>query len=702
MDNKQLELSDFMGELETDPLTNSTCVILDGCSTNLTWRGLFDSKEYDTLSCVTYVSSPNFFVKSVGDFQNVHIIIGIEKEDVRKAFAESMATRLNNEGTKFFELLPESGKQKVLEQRMKIRFSKANSIIHSKFYLLSNSVNGNTRLITGSANLTQTAFDNSIQQYEDVIAFDNHPLFEIYQKRFEYLNTVTENYIPKEAIEKYKLGKMISMADYTPEERTDELIQILQRENIVPVCNESVLKYIQEAQSESEKEIIKTKTTFEVIASVGRKKRGDTSGTYILKTDKELEKARTKIIDILFRHTYTEAALQRFCLTYNDADKKMYHIFHNVETEQGREPEIYDRIASKEEIHDSIQNLLKFITAYQKFVTVQDADENSLSRIFEVIIYAFMSSYIFKIRQETSGSKSDIPIMLVIAGRAASGKSNLLAYVDRILTGRQLQIEQHYFQYKKIEKKNDISNLFLSDNTSPILVDEVPSSFFNSKASNKGEELIKYLSNTLDNKHPVMICTTNTNGFNIPSQVVRRIYFLKVDACFDEKYKAEANAYYGQVMEQANNLLFRDFCFRMGERIKQNIPLLSPDTSDYLVTAREIFMEYFDIAEVKIPDYFPKTPYNDYDSRGRNMWKTLYLQEKEKFIFTPARKGKEATLSINIKDIVSSKLDKDLYLNYLKPGVLVEESGVFTVLRANEFYKWIGVKTLSKWSFWKN
>ena len=242
----------------------------------------------------------------------------------------------------------------------------------------------------------------------------------------------------------------------------------------------------------------------------------------------------------------------------------------------------------------------------------------------------------------------------------------------------------------------------MSDNTSPIFVDEVPSSFFNSKASNKGEELIKYLSNTLDNKHPVMICTTNTNGFNIPSQVVRRIYFLKVDACFDEKYKAEANAYYGQVMEQANNLLFRDFCFRMGERIKQNIPLLSPDTSDYLVTAREIFMEYFDIAKVKIPDYFPKTPYNDYDSRGRNMWKTLYLQEKEKFIFTPARKGKEATLSINIKDIVSSKLDKDLYLNYLKPGVLVEESGIFTVLRANEFYKWIVMKTLSKWSFWKN
>ena len=48
------------------------------------------------------------------------------------------------------------------------------------------------------------------------------------------------------------------------------------------------------------------------------------------------------------------------------------------------------------------------------------------------------------------------------------------------------------------------------------------------------------------------------------------------------------------------------------------------------------------------------------------------------------------------------KIYSSLYLNYLKPGVLVEESGIFTVLRANEFYKWIGMKTLSKWSFWKN
>lgn len=66
-----------------------------------------------------------------------------------------------------------------------------------------------------------------------------------------------------------------------------------------------------------------------------------------------------------------------------------------------------------------------------------------------------------------------------------------------------------------------------------------------------------------------MICTTNTGGFSIPAQVARRIYFLKVDACFNEKYKSEANAYYEDVMANASNILFRDFCSKMGELIKQ-------------------------------------------------------------------------------------------------------------------------------------
>lgn len=74
--------------------------------------------------CVTYVSSASFLSRAIDKFKNVKVIIGIEKEDVRKAIAESINARVMQEGTKFFEELPDTGKEKLLERSLEIRYSK--------------------------------------------------------------------------------------------------------------------------------------------------------------------------------------------------------------------------------------------------------------------------------------------------------------------------------------------------------------------------------------------------------------------------------------------------------------------------------------------------------------------------------------------------------------------------------------------------
>lgn len=457
MGMEQMDMFSFVDNLNKDPVTNTTCVVMDGECKDVAWDELFDAEKYDQLLCVTYVSSASFLSRAIDKFKNVKIIIGIEKADVRKAIAESINARVMQEGTKFFEELPDTGKDKLIERSLEVRYSKTEYIIHSKLYLLSNSESGENRLIFGSANLTNTAFNNAVHQYEDIMVFDNNLMFDIYKKRFQHIYSITEDYVPGEVINKYKEGKLISMVDFTPEERTEEIIEILKKENIVPVCNETILKCVQEAQSENEKEITETKATFEVIVAAGKKKRGDKNGNYTIKSAQELESSKGKIIDILFRHTKTEMNMQRFSLTFNDTDKKQYIIFPKKDDcTEARAPEVFDRKATQEEIRSSMENLMQFLMAYKNFVSdTEDGDEN-LSRILEAIMYAFASTYIFKLRQENTGSKSDIPIMLVIGGRAASGKSNLLAYIDRILSGRQLLVEQHYIQYKQIEKRDTV------------------------------------------------------------------------------------------------------------------------------------------------------------------------------------------------------------------------------------------------------
>lgn len=689
----QFTLDQFIEDRGKDPVTNSTCIVINGECKNIDWKELFDGNKYDLLDCVTYVSSADFFFKATNGFDRIRMIIGIDKEDVRRAIAENIRVSTNNEGVTFFEKLSEKNKQRLIDKQIEVRYSKADCVIHSKIYLLSNSETGDNRVIIGSANFTNTAFECKINQFEEVMVYDNDSLFETYQRRFNYLYVQTEDYVPRKAIENYKNGKFISMADLTPEERTDELIEVFKEKNIVPVCNEKILDYVQEAQVEEEKEVAEVKTTFEVIASLGKRKRGDKSGNYELKNAEELSVAKGKIIDILFRHTKTEMEISRFSLTYNDADKKQYIIFGQDE-KTARAPELFDRKASDEEIKFSINNLTHFINAYAKYVSNQENSTQNLSRIFEVILYSFASAYIFKLRQETIGNRADIPIILVIGGRASSGKSNMLAYIDRILSGRKLSYDHHYLQYKQVDKGGKLGDLFNSNNTYPLLVDEVATSFFNSKSSNKGEELIKFLSNTLDSKHPVMICTTNTTAFNIPAQVARRIYFLKVDACFDEKLKNEANKYYDSVMNEADNILFRDFCFRMGEKIKASESLFTEKSSDYLGIVREVFKEYYAVAQTELPKYFPLDLYSDYESRGRDMWRTLYDQETENFIYKDSKDLKEPTLTINLKELMpaNNKQEAQVYMNYLRQDIFIEDAGVYVVLRAKLFYDWIGVK----------
>ena len=695
----QISLTDFIIEKEKDPITNSTCVIIDGKCKNIDWRDLFDGEKYDTLFCVTYVSSVEFFLKATKSFKTIKMIIGIDKEDVRRAIAENFRANANDDGEKFFEKLSESDKKKLIDKEIEVRYSKVDAVIHSKIYLLTNEATGDNRVILGSANLTNTAFECKINQYEEVIVYDNDPIYETYKRRYNFLYEQTEDYVPRKVIENYKNGKFISMADLTPEERTDELIETFRAKNIVPVCNEKILDIIQEVQAEEEKENAEVRATFEVITSLGKKKKGDKNSKYEMKAQNELTAVKGKIIDILYKYTKTEMEFNRFSLTFNDADKKQYIIFNQTENSR-RAPELLDRIASTDEIKHSLRNLTAFIDAYGRFVSNPDGSNENLSRIFEIILYSFASAYIFKLRQETIGNKADIPIILVIGGRASSGKSNMLAYIDRILSGRKLSYDQHYFQYKLVDKGGRLADLYSSENTYPLLVDEVPTAFFNSRAASKGEELIKYLSNTLDSKHPVMICTTNTTAFSIPAQVARRIYFLKVDACFDDAKKSEANKYYDSVMNDADNLLFRDYCYRMGERIKEGEGLFLDNTSDYLGVTRQIFEEYFGMAQMDIPEYYPKELYKDYDSRGKEMWRTLYDQAQGSFDYKKTKGMKEATLTVNLKDLVTqNKSDTQLYMNYLRQDIFIEDAGVYVVLRAKPFYEWIGVKGKKKLFF---
>ncbi|MBD8522741.1 phospholipase D family protein [Lysinibacillus fusiformis] len=116
--------------------------------------------------------------------------------------------------------MPEEVQERIRAERYQVRYSKKNDPIHSKVYLLDGK--DDKRVMIGSANFTEQAFSHR-KQYEELLVFDNSPLFELYEQRFNEIYEETVDFVP----EKYKynfIGELINVAD------PDQLFEALMEE----------------------------------------------------------------------------------------------------------------------------------------------------------------------------------------------------------------------------------------------------------------------------------------------------------------------------------------------------------------------------------------------------------------------------------------------------------------------------------------
>nr|WP_295974228.1 phospholipase D family protein [uncultured Bacillus sp.] len=108
-----------------------------------------------------------------------------------------------------FQSLPEDIQELLKQERYQIRYSKKYNPIHSKLYLMDGLKD--TRVMVGSANFTDTAFSQR-KQFEELLVFDNSPLFDIYSQRFQDIYRHTVDYIP-EKIKQKLICDPVNIAD---------------------------------------------------------------------------------------------------------------------------------------------------------------------------------------------------------------------------------------------------------------------------------------------------------------------------------------------------------------------------------------------------------------------------------------------------------------------------------------------------------
>ncbi|KYG58501.1 restriction endonuclease PLD domain-containing protein [Planococcus maritimus] len=687
MDEKN-QLSLFEEEKSTPSKTPFLHIIFNGEVKGMSLEDLFDTETYTELKAVSFVASPQFFFKTAKRFKSVELILGIEDGHVAGNFAEGLENLLDIENrTRYVQSLPKDIQKEIQSNRFQIRYSKKGTPIHSKVYLLTG-VKDN-RIIIGSANFTETALGNQ-KQYEELLVFDNHDLFEVYTKRFHDIYQETVDFIP-EKVKSTLLLEPVNIAD--PEVLMDILLDEIENKRIMVDLTEAEVEVIQQATqkiADQKEEAIQLNQVIEVITRVNRK----TKKRELL----PIKSLRAKTVTIKSKLSKISKnsveADRRRQLVYHTATNKLYTPAPFTEEDGSKPLDLFSKeIKERNVLKQQLELINKFIDAYHLF-TVQN-DPKVQSRIAEAILYAFASAHIWKMRDHYANEEGrenvrrHVPPFLIIAGRSMSGKTSALEFISQLLGN-----PDPYMAYEKISGRNILNDFFHSSNVSPLLIDEIDTKFFRSTAADKGERFIKDIANNLTGPHPVLIGTTNATGFDVNIQSSSRLYYLQINNSFKTEKVAESNNYLSNIMNKTNASLYQDFTHRMGILIQDGENFYT--TKDFLSSARRIFKDYYREFNIPIPEWFPEQKFDDYLDRGRRIWQEIYKSHEGDFDFR-----KEDSVLVHIENIaVPKSRDRDALLNYLPSGCITEDSSVL-LLDQKKFKEYIEYDKYFKKSLFK-
>ena len=728
---------------ETMKVKNTLFTILNGERVDLEIEDIFDSNRFYEIKAVTFSADESFLNKYLTPFKSVDLVIGIQDVDVQirglkalenetKNLIERQKAIIKKKQIHFFENLSRENQENIVDEKWKLRVP-ISSIIHSKFYLLKNDME--TRLIFGSANLSFQAFSNKRNQFENIVIFDNSPLFTQFEEYFNEITLTCTDFITK-AIRK-KAKNKIKILDENNNEKQEEKfsvrftqdesskLQIDVSKDVIKEFNDVIIKekdsvalpIIEEIKTIDEKQKIienEKKEELEVekfayelsINTISRQAKKKES--MVVTPETFVKKIKPKL-EIKIAPKLNQATPERELLFSKDTDRGSGRSGLYIEENGNTKP--FGQKAGKEEIKSSIESIVKLIENYKKYVI--DYNDNYGSRIVEIILYAFTSPFLQDIRfkLESDSEKLDVPQFLFIGGTAGSGKSNLLQILQKMLGLSKSKpiLYNNIIPTGRTKKADTITQIQLwmnENNVAPILIDEIDEEFFSNK--DRGNNLIVNVSNLSTSNFdftPCFIGTTNALEYSLPQRSQRRSYYVKNDKVFDTELKKKSVKAYTEVLEIVNDTLFQDFVIRFAEKLTddnlswKNYSLhSSTGLIDFLYWSREIFKEYFEIAQIDVPNWFPETRYDDTVENNQSLWRKLYEYNHQDF---KVQKEKGVYLfklkSLDSEEGQSNRfgtkiLPSTKYLNALSQKCKNDNNSSDIIeIKIKEFHDWIGV-----------
>ena len=585
---------------------------------------IFDSEKYDIFKGVTFSIDQKFAEKHLSNFKETTIVVGIQDSDVQerglsleqkqiKQLVDNTKVLSSGLPIKMFENFSRFIQDRILEDSYQLRIPLSKTI-HTKMYLLKNSESGDTRLIIGSANLSNQAFSNTTPQLELLEIRDNSELFSEYENYFdtEIISETVDffgNSVRKKAKSKAQKEETDVTITFTPKEfgelkvnRISEQFDQIKESVSSGKIEQTVIDELKEEakivdvrSKELKQEFDDVDLAVRITTAAVNVRTGNGKADVKLHENSEVKKRVSNLLrDNLLAKKVKADVLPRDLLisrpairTDSNSGLSLGIKENETKAEDGSVVENfkYHKVGKKlddEGIKKSVLLIDSIMKNYKEFVPNYTSDYGK--RVIEAIAFAFTSPFLSEIRQNTSLNSEalDIPLFAVIGGTGGSGKSKLLNIINRMLGLNDMTEPTTYSELvvdDSVQKNSKTITqlkywMLEEDNVAPLLIDELPDKFFDAK----GVQFIKDVANISGKQPhltPAFICTTNASDMVAKEEAItRRMYYLLNDRKFDDQYRDISTEKYNELFNETTDELFQDFVLRFSE-------ILSDDNTEW-------------------------------------------------------------------------------------------------------------------------
>lgn len=606
----------LFSQLEENPSSEKLCCFKNELKSvdYLDFDELFGA--YDTIKAITFSYDIKFIAKLLEDFKSAKIIIGgnfLPEKDMtmQKLLASTLAdANMAADQVNKCEILLNMMVKGQLEFRIP-----SGCIDHRKIYILSSSLNGKTRVISSSANMSSRAWKGD--QIEHYAYDDTEFAFNEYNKKFDLFFSMCEP-LPYDIVTISRTDDPSKANAYIKKVKEKNEIMVFQhmREDLEP----DMVRYaVDFGNIKGQYEVMIGDTNIQ-------NKQGfiEISPKVIKKFELKIDSEETKKKPIISEADYPR-------LTFDYENQKAF--IDNKEL---------DLAPKEEEVKHDIDELLALLENFNDFVGDKEKIKHTHYKLINAV---FASPFFAKVRcvgYLRNISTTSLPMFLLAASSTANcGKTFVISAILKMMSGKKLV--NLSTESCKSTSVRDIQAVYKS---LPVFIDEIDNTYIRHvrgiiKNSHACEE------NQLEEQPMILFAS---NDVLDPEEILRkRMMFLRFEGALPSDI--DQNAYKGRgnaIISRLTNALYREYLRRMLPKINNLLDAMIQggldDTwyPDLMLISSETLIEIFKDYGYKIPSYIRPLTFNaDYSVNATyiaqdslNEIYELYTHEKNAFKIT--------------------------------------------------------------------